>query len=96
MKGKVEGDELLNIPCAGFNFFWNGQSHKSAFFLMFGRDTYISTIANLQHPKLRYFRDKYSLLYKEMLRQAYMLAVKNSKRTRYRQLCKKTKELTKF
>ena len=56
MKGEVEWDEVLNIAVAAY--FSNGQSQESAFFLMFGRNVYIPTLANLLHPKLRYLGDK--------------------------------------
>ena len=52
MRGDVEWDEVVNITCAAYNFLPNSQSHESAFFLMFGRDVYIHSIANLLQPKL--------------------------------------------
>ena len=57
MKGEVEWDEVVNISCTAYNF-PNGQSHESAFCLMFGRYThthiyvYTPTFANLLQPKL--------------------------------------------
>ena len=52
MNVKLEWDETVNIICTTYNFFPNGQSHDSAFFLMFGRDVFIPASANLLQPKL--------------------------------------------
>ena len=41
---------------------------------------YNPTLPNLLHLKLRYSGDKSSLLYEEVLREAYMLVVINLKR----------------
>ena len=82
MKGEVEWDEVVNIACTAYNFFPNGQSHESAFFLMFRRDLYIPTLANLLQSKLWYQRDKSSLLSIEVLREAYMLVAINLMTTR--------------
>ena len=35
MKAEVEWNKVVNIACPANNFFPNGQSHESAFFLMF-------------------------------------------------------------
>ena len=62
MKGEVEQDKVLNIACTTYNFFPNGQNKGPTFLLMFGRDIYIHSQANLSQPKLRYLGDKSSLL----------------------------------
>ena len=82
MKGEVEWDEVLNIAYTTYNFLLNGQNQESAFFLMFDRDVFIPTLANLLQPKFRYLGKKSSLLSIEMLREVYMLAGINSKRMR--------------
>ena len=43
----------MNIAYAAYNLFQNGQSQESGFFLMFGRDAYIPTLASVLQPKLR-------------------------------------------
>ena len=53
---------------------------------MFGRDMCIPAIANLLQPKVSYLGDKSSLLSLEMLRETYMLATINLKRTRMHNL----------
>ena len=85
----------MSITCTTFNLFPNGQSQGSGFFLTFGRDVYIPTVANQVQAKLRYLGDKSSLLSVEMLREAYMLAAIHFKRTRDRQPSKGTKKISK-
>ena len=46
MKGEVEWDDIVNIASAAYNSFPTGQSHVSAFFLLYGRDVYIPTLAS--------------------------------------------------
>ena len=59
-------------------------------FLMFGRNVYILTLANLLQPKLLYLGDKSSLLSIDMLREAYMMEAINPKRARDKQTIKRT------
>ena len=70
INGGVEWDEAVHIACAAFNFFPNGQSHELAFSLVFGRDVYIPTLANLLQPKLYYLGCMSSLLSIEMLKRS--------------------------
>ena len=46
-KGEIELDKVINITCDTYSFFPNSQSHKSSFFVMFGRNVYVPTLANL-------------------------------------------------
>ena len=67
------------------------------FFLMFGTDMYIPILTSLLKPNLQYLGDKSSLLLKEILSEAYMIAaIINLKRARDKQPIKKTKDSTKF
>ena len=95
MKGEAEWDEVFNIPHATYNFFPNSQSQESAFFLMFCRDIYIPTLADLPQPELGYL-DKSSLLSIEVLREAHMSEAINFKMAGDRQPSKITKYLLKF
>ena len=61
-------------------------------FLMFGRNVYILTLANLLQPKLLYLGDKSSLLSIDMLREAYMMEAINPKRARDKQTIKRTED----
>ena len=66
----------------------------SAFYLIFVRDVYITTLANALQTKLRYLGDDF-LLSVEMLRETCMLGAINVKWARDRQPSKKTKDLPK-
>ena len=68
MKGDIEWDEVINVAYTAYNFLQNSWSQDLAFFLMFGRDIYIATLANLLQPNLWYLGDMSSLLSIEILR----------------------------
>ena len=95
-KGQVEWDEIVTIASAAYNIFPNSQGQGSSFFLMFGRHVYISTLANLLQPKLRYLGDASALLSVEMLWEVYRLAAVNVKKERDRQPIKVIKEIPKY
>ena len=63
----------MNISCASYNFFLNGQSQEPSYFFMFGRDIYIPTLANMLQSKLRYLADTSSMLSIDMLREGYVI-----------------------
>ena len=73
-------DEVLNITCTAYYCFSNGQSKESAFFLLFCRDIYIPTLADLLKLKLTYLGDMSTLLSLEKLRRAYMFSSDNLKK----------------
>ena len=77
-------------------FFSNSQSQEPGFFLMFERNVYIPTFANLLEPKLRYMGNKSKLHSLEMLKEAYTLVAVNFKKARDWQPNKVTKEISKF
>ena len=52
-KGEAELDKIVTIAFIVYNIFPNSHSRESCFFLKFGRDTYIPTLAHLMQPKLR-------------------------------------------
>ena len=63
---------------------------------MFGRDVYILILASLLLPKLKYLGNKSSLLFVEMLQEAYMLAVMNLKAARDRWPMKRPDKIPNF
>ena len=70
---------MLPIACTAYNFFPNGQSKESTFFLMFGRDVFIPTLLNLLQTKLRYLEDVFLIIYKDAKRGLHINSNKSKK-----------------
>ena len=76
--------------------FQMARARSQHFFLLFGRDMYIPTLANLLQPILQYLGEKSSLLLIEMLREVFMLAVRNLKKAIDKQNINRAKQPQKF
>ena len=66
-KSEVEWDKILSITSTAHNFSSVVEVKSQDFPLMFGRDVYIPTLANLLQPKLRYSEGESSMHSIEML-----------------------------
>ena len=70
---------------AAFNWFPNAHSQESSYFLYFRCDPYLSHLAALLQPKLRYLGSGKGMICLHKLIQGYVLAALNTKETNTKQ-----------
>ena len=93
---RAKMSDIVNIAWTAYNFLPTAED--SSFFLMFGRDLYICTLANLLQPKLRHLGDALALLSEKMFRKVNVVAVVNfeKKKVRDGQPAEVIKDIPKF
>ena len=75
----AEWNELIQIAKMACNIFPHSAAGESPFFLMYGRDTYLSTLHQLLQLKMRYMGDNECKIHLDVMREIYMMAVLNLK-----------------
>ena len=73
----AEWDELVHKAKMAYNIFPHSTTGESPFFLMYGRDAYLSTLHQLLQPKMRYMGDNECRIHLDAMREIYMMAVLN-------------------
>ena len=75
---RLEGDDLVPLACAAYNFIPNEHSKESPFFLMFGRDP-VLPLNTVLEPKIRYMGNDINIISLEAMKKLYEITATNLK-----------------
>ena len=77
----MNGDDLVSLACAAYNFLPNEHSKESPFFLMSGRYP-VLPLNTLLAPKIRYMGTDISIISLETMKNLYEITATNLKLAR--------------